>query len=143
MYWLLDYAEQENLRQQMIRLQTSIAGNQQRDQSEQLFPFIGRKSRSIARTLIENLTREGDTVVDPFGGSGTFAYAALDARRRMLFNEWEPYAYQMATAPFRGIPSEEDINAALEQIAQLVMPVINDIYKTITMVFFYFVYNFI
>ena len=63
MYWLLDYAEQESLRQRMIGLQTSIAGNQQRDQSEQLFPFIGRKSRNIARTLIENLTKEGDVVV--------------------------------------------------------------------------------
>ena len=130
MYWLLDYAEQEALRQRMIGLQTSIAGNQQRDQSEQLFPFIGRKSRNIARTLIENLTQEGDMVVDPFGGSGTFAYSALDAGRHIMFNEWEPYAYKMATAPFRGMPSEEDINVALEQIARMVMPVINDIYKT-------------
>ena len=88
MYWLLDYAEQEELRQKMIRLQTSITGNQQRDQFEQLFPFIGRKSRSIARTLVENLTQEGGFVADPFGGSGTFAYASLDAERHMLFNEW-------------------------------------------------------
>lgn len=130
MYWLLDYAEQENIRQKMIRLQTNIVGNQQRDQSEQLFPFIGRKSRSIARTLVENLTQEGDTVADPFGGSGTFAYAALDSGRHMLFNEWEPYAYKMATAPFRGIPAETDIAAALTQIAQSVMPVMDDIYKT-------------
>ena len=36
----------------------------------------------------------------------------------------------MATAPIRGMPSEEDINVALEQIARIVMPVINDIYKT-------------
>ena len=121
MYWLLDYAEQEALRQRMIGLQTSIAGNQQRDQSEQLFPFIGRKSRNIARTLIENLTQEGDMVVDPFGGSGTFAYAALDAGRHIMFNEWEPYAYSLlctlwfslfcnhSTAPcaFSFMPSQE------------------------------------
>ena len=79
MYWLLDYAEQENLRQRMIRLQSTILNRQPRDQSEQIFPFIGRKSRTIARTLIENLTDENALVVDPFGGSGTFAYAALDA----------------------------------------------------------------
>ena len=130
MYWLLDYAEQENLRQKMIRLQTSIVGEQQREQSEQLFPFIGRKSRSIARTIVENLTQEGDVVADPFGGSGTFAYATLDAGRRMLFNEWEPYAYRMATAPFRGIPTEAEIDSALAQITQIVMPVMDDIYKT-------------
>ena len=130
MYWLLDYVEQENLRQKMIRLQTSITGNQQRDQSEQLFPFIGRKNRNIARTLVEILTQEGDIVADPFGGSGTFAYATLDVGRNILFNEWEPYAYTMATAPFRGIPSETEITDALEQISQMVMPVMDDIYKT-------------
>lgn len=92
MYWLLDYAEQENLRQRMVHLQSTIMNGQARDQSEQIFPFIGRKSRAIARTLIENLTDENAVIVDPFGGSGTFAYAALDAGRHVIFNEWEPYA---------------------------------------------------
>ena len=33
MYWLLDYAEQENLRQRMIRLQSTILNRQPRDRS--------------------------------------------------------------------------------------------------------------
>lgn len=37
MYWLLDYAEQENLRQRMIHLQSTILNRQPRDQSEQIF----------------------------------------------------------------------------------------------------------
>ena len=65
MYWLLDYAEQENLRQRMVHLQSTIMNGQARDQSEQIFPFIGRKSRAIARTLIENLTDENAVIVDP------------------------------------------------------------------------------
>lgn len=130
MYWLLDYAEQENLRQRMIRLQSTILNRQPRDQSEQVFPFIGRKSRTIARTLIENLTDENAVVVDPFGGSGTFAYAALDAGRHILFNEWEPYAYQMSTAPFHGVPTTEEYCAALRFIVQRVEPVMDTIYKT-------------
>ena len=36
----------------------------------------------------------------------------------------------MATAPFRGIPTEADITDSLEQISQIVMPVMDDIYKT-------------
>lgn len=67
MYWLLDYAEQENLRQRMVHLQSTIMNGQARDQSEQIFPFIGRKSRAIARTLIENLTDENAVIVDPGG----------------------------------------------------------------------------
>ena len=130
MYWLLDYAEQENLRQRMIHLQNTILNRQPRDQSEQVFPFIGRKSRAIARTLVENLTEEDAVVADPFGGSGTFAYAALDAGRHVLFNEWEPYAHRMSTAPFRGVPSTEDYCDALRFIAQRVEPVMDSIYKT-------------
>ena len=130
MYWLLDYAEQENLRQRMIRLQSTILNRQPRDQSEQIFPFIGRKSRTIARTLIENLPDENAVVVDPFGGSGTFAYAALDAGRRVIFNEWEPYAYKMSTAPFRGVPDPEEYYTSLRFIAQQVEPTMDAIYKT-------------
>ncbi|WP_443681787.1 restriction endonuclease [Phascolarctobacterium succinatutens] len=130
MYWLLDYAEQENLRQRMVHLQSTIMNRQARDQSEQIFPFIGRKSRAIARTLIENLTDENAVIVDPFGGSGTFAYAALDAGRHMIFNEWEPYAYEMSTAPFRGVPSPDEYADALCFIAQRVEPTMNTIYKT-------------
>ncbi len=130
MYWLLDYAEQENLRQRIIRLQNVILNRQPRDQSEQIFPFIGRKSRTIARTLIENLTDENAVIADPFGGSGTFAYAALDAGRHVRYNEWEPFAYKMSTAPFRGIPSPEQYNEALQFIAQRVEPTMNIIYKT-------------
>ena len=130
MYWLLDYAEQENLRQRMVHLQSTIMNRQARDQSEQIFPFIGRKSRAIARTLIENLTDENAVIVDPFGGSGTFAYAALDAGRHVIFNEWEPYAYEMSTAPFRGVPSPDEYADALCFIAQRVEPTMNTIYKT-------------
>ncbi len=130
MYWLLDCAEQENLRQRIIRLQNTILNRQPRDQSEQVFPFIGRKSRAIARTLIENLTDENAVVADPFGGSGTFAYAALDAGRRILFNEWEPYAFRLSTAPFRGVPPTQDYCDALRFIAYRVEPVMDSIYKT-------------
>jgi len=130
MYWLLDYAEQENLRQVIVRLQTSIMQMQSRDQSEQVFPFIGRKSRSIARTLVDFLSEEHETVVDSFGGSGTFAYAALDCRRKVQFNEWEPYAFKMATAPFRDVPSEADYHHALLQIKEQLQPLMWRIYKT-------------
>ena len=130
MYWLLDYAEQETLRQRVIHLQNAILNRQPRDQSEQLFPFIGRKSRTIANSLIEHLTSEDAKVADPFGGSGTFAYAALDIGRHMYFNEWEPYAFKMSTAPFRGLPTPDEFREALQQLIQHVKPTMDAIYKT-------------
>lgn len=130
MYWLLDGAEQEELRQKIIALQTNIMRTQARDQTEQIFPFIGRKSRSIARILINHLSEDGSLVVDPFGGSGTFAYAALDCNRQVKFNEWEPYAYSMSISPFRGVPDEAEYQASLRQLDQEVSPMMEDIYKT-------------
>lgn len=131
MYWLLDYEEQENLRKRIIHLQSTILNKQPRDQSEQIFPFIGRKSRVIARTLIENLTDDNDQlVVDPFGGSGTFAYAALDLHRRVLLNEWEPYAFKLSTAPFRGVPPIDDYRISINFIVKRVGPIMESIYKT-------------
>ncbi|MBQ3194521.1 MAG: restriction endonuclease [Oscillospiraceae bacterium] len=130
MYWLLDYAEQESLRQRMIDLQNHIPNSLPREQAEQVFPFIGKKSREIARLIIEHLTDENGVVVDPFGGSGTFAYAALDAGRRIFFNEWEPYAYKLSTAPFRGVPSDEQYGNALRYLHERVNPIMDDIYRT-------------
>ena len=130
MYWLLDYAEQESLRQKMINLQTQLMQTQQREQTEQIFPFIGRKSRAVARTIINLLSPEDGVIADPFGGSGTFAYAALDCNRTMIYNEWEPYAYRLSTAPFKDVPSDSDFNSALTQIKSKVEPVMSTIYKT-------------
>jgi restriction system protein len=130
MYWLLDYAFQEELRQQINNMQTELLHYNTRMQSEQIFTFNGRKSRSIASSIIRNLTTDNDVICDPFGGSGTFAYAGLDCDRVVLFNEWEPYAYRMATAPLRGIPGQTEYIASIEQFSQAVIPTINQIYKT-------------
>ena len=39
---------------------------------------------SWAQFFVEKLTNEGDTVLDPFGGSGTTAIACLNANRRYI-----------------------------------------------------------
>ncbi len=130
MYWLLEYEEQERMREQMIALQTSIGTTQTRDQSEQVFPYIGRKSRSIAKTIIEHLSSEGDTIADPFGGSGTFAYAALDCRRHVKYNEWEPYAYKMSTSPFFARISDQQYLLCIQFIKDSVSQRMFELYRT-------------
>lgn len=130
MYWLLDFSYQEELRQKIIRLQTELLQPEPREQSEQVFPFIGRKSRKVASSIINSLTREEGEVCDPFGGSGTFAYAGLDCNRTVSFNEWEPYAFRMATTPFAGVPDESDFRTSLELFSQKAKPIIEQIYRT-------------
>ena len=77
MYWLLDYEEQDRIREVILGLHDALAAPHRRVQDDQTFPFVGRKDRGIASTVIEALSPEGGLVCDPFAGSGTFMYSAL------------------------------------------------------------------
>jgi len=129
-YWLLDYEKQEEVRQKIIKLQTNLPALHQRNQREQVFPFVGRKDRNIARIIVEHLTDDNALVCDPFGGSGTFAYAALDAGRNITVNEWEPYAFRLSRAPFHKLPNQALYLREKEKFIDLVKPVMETIYKT-------------
>ena len=86
MYWLLDYDEQDRIREIILRLNKKLARSHSRTQADQTFPFVGRKDRDIAVDIIEELSPENGWVCDPFAGSGTFVYAANDANRNIIAN---------------------------------------------------------
>lgn len=50
-------------------------------------PHPARMPAELARKMISLLSREGEIVADPFGGSGTTAKAAEDLRRRWITTE--------------------------------------------------------
>lgn len=114
MYWLLDYEEQDRIREIILHLNKKLARSHNRTQSDQTFPFVGRKDRDIAVDIIEELTPDKGVVCDPFAGSGTFVYAAVDSERKVIANEWEPYAHELMSAPFAPLPSLQKYSEALE-----------------------------
>ncbi len=59
----------------------------------QLSPYVGKMKSGMARALIEEFTREGDVVLDPFCGSGVVPFEALLSRRHAIGNDLNPYAY--------------------------------------------------
>jgi len=130
MYWLLDYDEQDRIREVVLRLHDSLAAPHRRVQEDQTFPFVGRKDRGIASTIIEALTPDDGVVCDPFAGSGTFVYSALDCGRRVKANEWEPYAHELMTAPFAALPTITEFEEALTCFKDRVLPVMKRIYET-------------
>lgn len=130
MYWLLEYEEEERIRNIIINLQKNLFATVTRNQQNQQFPFLGRKDREISRIIIEALTDRGGKVCDPFSGSGTFTYASLDINRKAIMNEWEPYAYRLSTAPFRGVPEKEQFNEEIEKFKCNVEPSMRRIYLT-------------
>lgn len=130
MYWLLDYEEQDRIREVILGLHDALAAPHRRVQDDQTFPFVGRKDRGIASTVIEALSPEGGLVCDPFAGSGTFMYSALDCKRRVKANEWEPYAHEMMSAPSAELPTKDEFDSALSAFKDRVLPVMTDIYAT-------------
>lgn len=130
MYWLLDYVKQEQIRQVIVNLQMKLSEAHPRDQREQIFPFNGRKDKAIAKTLINSLSPPGGNVCDPFSGSGTFGYAAMELSRRTFINEWEPYAYRLSNAPYNGLPENEIYTSTLRDIISRLEPLMRQLYLT-------------
>ena len=51
----------------------------------------------IPKFLIALLTKENDTVFDPFGGKGTAVIEAIKQNRRFCYNDLNPYAVDITT----------------------------------------------
>jgi methylase of polypeptide subunit release factors len=64
----------------------------------QLSPYIGKLKSTIARDLVISHTQPGDTVLDPFCGSGTVPLECALANRRVFAADVNPYAYVLTRA---------------------------------------------
>jgi hypothetical protein len=82
----------------------------------QLSPYIGKIKSSMAASLVDQFTKRGQVVYDPFSGSGTIALAAWLAGRRVVANDLSPYAYLLTRAKLFPYASADD---ALSEIAML------------------------
>ena len=64
----------------------------------QIAPYIGRMKTSMARWLVQNRSRRGDLIVDPFCGCGVVALEAAANERRVVAGDWNPYAVLLTRA---------------------------------------------
>lgn len=55
-------------------------------------PYIGRTRPEVARWLIRNFSKKGDTIWEPFVGAGTIALEGQHLGRHMLCCDVNPYA---------------------------------------------------
>lgn len=58
----------------------------------QLSPYIGKLKSTIAEDLIKKYSCEGDTVLDPFSGSGTIPLCAAYLRRGVVAADVSQYS---------------------------------------------------
>jgi len=83
----------------------------------QLAPYIGKLKTSIAAALISAYSRPGDTVLEPFSGSGVVALEALSQGRNVIANDASPYAAVLTRAKLFP-PTSED--AAIRKAAHYI-----------------------
>jgi len=60
---------------------------------QQLAPYVGKMKSGMAKVLVNLYSKPGDTVLDPFSGSGVVPLEAALTGRRVWANDLSPYAY--------------------------------------------------
>lgn len=60
-----------------------------------VFNFQGQKSPLVAKKVIEGLTTEGETILDPFFGTGAFVVAAASSGRSVTGIELDNYTFNI------------------------------------------------
>ncbi len=77
----------------------------------QVAPFVGKMKSGMARQLVLHYTKSGDTVLDPFCGSGVVPLEAALLGRHTIGNDLSPYAY---TITYAKLFAPESAKAALD-----------------------------
>lgn len=90
-----------------------------------LCSYASKMKPGLAHWLVALFTRPGDTVLDPFSGSGTIPFEACLAGRRGIGMDLSPLGYTLTVAKVR-VPSPSavaEMLAALEQwLASTMLP---------------------
>ena len=129
MYWLLNESEQKKVRNIVSALTMELSVIDGNPQTDQLFPFVGRKDRRKAECIVSHLSPAKGVVADPFSGSGIHPYAIATLGRTVLANEWEPYTHRLSSAPWR-LPPKTALDTAYKELIAKIQPELDKLYWT-------------
>ncbi|MCG2766965.1 MAG: DNA methyltransferase [Chloroflexota bacterium] len=90
---------------------------------QQLSPYVGKMKSGMARVLISLYSGPGDTVLDPFSGSGVVPLEAALTGRCAWANDLSPYAYALTRGKLETPGSQK---LAIERAKKLVDAVERD-----------------
>jgi len=77
---------------------------------QQIAPFVGKTKCTMADAVIEAVSEEGQSVLDPFCGCGVIPLESLILGRSAIGNDLHPYAYTITRAKLHAPP---DLESAL------------------------------
>src|SRR5213594_883750 len=73
-------------------LEAIPAARQEEARHYGVHPYFTRRPANVVRAYIERYSREGDVVLDPFGGTGVTAIEAFLIGRKVIQNDLNPFA---------------------------------------------------
>ncbi len=73
-------------------LEAIPAARQQDARHYGVHPYFTRRPANVVRAYIERYSREGDVVLDPFGGAGVTGIEAMLLARHAIHNDLNPFA---------------------------------------------------
>ena len=80
-------------------------------------PYFTRRPANVVREYVERYSQEGDTVLDPFGGTGVTAIEAFLLGRKAIQNDLNPFANFIArNIADTSLPSVAPLKQAFEKI---------------------------
>jgi adenine-specific DNA methylase len=94
-----------------------------------LHKYWGKKPANVVAAYFAQLTREGDTVLDPFCGSGVTVAEAIVAGRRAVGIDLNPIAVHIARTRLRTVPLSR-LDAALARVEERMAPLVEPLRST-------------
>lgn len=82
----------------------------------QLAPYVGKLKSGMVHALLDEFTKPGDVVLDPFVGSGIVPLQALVQGRKAWCNDLSEYAYALTLGKLSAPMSEADGMAQAEAV---------------------------
>lgn len=95
-----------------------------------LHQYWSRKPWYVVRQYIEHFTKEGDTILDPFVGSGITACEALIARRKIIATDLNPIATLITKITCLSPVDLNKFRDAFKRIERIISEEISPLYET-------------
>src|SRR5208283_893771 len=109
-------------------LQAIPAARQEDARHYGVHPYFTRRPANVVRKYIEQYSRAGDTVLDPFGGTGVTAIEAFLLGRDAIQNDLNPFANFIASnIADTTLLSTAPLRQAFERVEKECAPTVREI----------------
>jgi adenine-specific DNA methylase len=94
-----------------------------------LHKYWGKKPANVIAAYLAQFTRAGQTVLDPFCGSGVTVFEAIAAGRRAVGIDLNPIAVRIARTRLRPVPLDR-LDRALARLEARMLPLVGPLRRT-------------